>query len=106
MGCLGVGLGGRWLPGCSVTTYGYGKGVQMHGGRFIGAQSVHATMNLFVSAAKNALGALALHRTPLQHQDFANALECTHWQFPNSSSILADTYYYLDSATVSSMDSR
>ena len=78
----------------------------MHVGRFIGAQSVHATINLFVSAAKNALDALALHRTPLQHQDFANALECTHWQFPNSSSILADTYYYLDSATVSSMDSR
>ena len=70
------------------------------------AQSVDATMNLFVSAAKNALDALALHRTPLQHQDFANALECTHRQFSNSSSILADTYYYLDSATVSSMDSR
>lgn len=39
----------------------------------------------------------------IQHQDMADALDCAHRQIPDSSSILADTHYYLDSTTLSSM---
>ena len=70
------------------------------------AQRVFATinMNLFVSAT-NALDlATWLHIDHrIQHQDMADALDCAHWQITDSSSVLADTHYYLDSTTVSSM---
>ena len=44
IGCCDGVWGGGWFQDCLLTTYGYGKELQMHGRECAGHQQVHATI--------------------------------------------------------------